>query len=551
MSGNNSPGDRDRHDEREPRTDRRQYLGALGAAALGLGTLTTGSSGQPARPEDDFEIQRTFDVVEDLGADPTGNDPIGPVIEKYVRSNTRLVFPQGRYRIVSPISRFGEGIHDFAMVAPERNATLAFDAAGPYWLSVGGKDAYNLHYEGFTHDVRAQGAASRLQLRARDGLVVRDVTHEGTHSADIGPFRFDVQSPEGRGVIENLRAREGAPDDTLAVGMFVGTYHTGRLEIRNCSLHDFPNNGIYQANESAGVVIVEGGTYVNNNISNVRISGPGSVVRDATIVVDRNYATNDRLGTNVRGIRITNGTGMRVENCDITIAAAAPSDGAITVNRPAGTLTVSNTRITLDGDDVMGIRAKRPLAPGIDQHSVVCSGVRITGSATDTTADGDDRAGIEIVGRPFSQVRDACVSLTGPNRDGIKLDDCDGSAIRGSGVDVTGDAIVVADSDRVTVRGNRIGNASCPRADTGGVDVDPGPTAMETTTGGEQSGGSGGSNESDADGSDASDENASDGSDADGSDTPTVSNPADGSTPSNATDETPMDPSGNGTEPSG
>ncbi|WP_227354486.1 right-handed parallel beta-helix repeat-containing protein [Haladaptatus salinisoli] len=453
-------------------TNRRSYLKlaagalttgvALGGASAATGGSTNGGTVDAAVTTDDFQFDRTYDVVDDLGMDPTGQEPIDDALQNNVRSNTKLEFPQGEYRVTDLTFDFGNGLHDFGMVGVEPGATIVLDTtndvtgnSGAYWLSLGGAGSSNILYEGLRHDAGGAPEAPRMQLIVDDGLLVRDVLHRGRHGGSKGPFLFGVRTSSGTGLVENLRAPDGAPDGSGAVGVFVEMNTTGELEFRNCHLAGFPNNGLYQSGKSTGTVRVVGGLYRNNNIANVRLAGTGGEVRDCCVVVDAPHS-DPEFPTNMRGVWLR-GRDATVENCDVTLAADTVSDGGVLVGG-SGTHEIRSTRIRVDTDETAAMYAA---PPETTPAPVRCTNVQVTGDASHTTGGYPGSAAVRAYGRPGSVFESCCVEQTGADRDGILLQYCDASRISGSSFDVTGEPIVLDNSSSVARRNNDAGSASC------------------------------------------------------------------------------------------
>ncbi len=451
--------------------DRRSYLKlasssvvvgtALGGASTVTGSADSNTSDQ-TMAADEFQFDTVYDVVSDLGMDPTGEEPIDDILDENIQSNTKLEFPEGEYRVTDFTFDFGNGLHDFGMVGVESDATIVLDTAddvtpsdGAAWLSLGGKDSYNLLYEGLTHDVSGASEAPRMQIIVGDGLHVRDVVHRGSHDGSKGPFLFGVRTESGTGLVENLRAPEGAPDGSGAVGLFVEMNTNGELEFRNCHLAGFPNNGLYQSKKSTGAVRVVGGEYRNNNIANVRLVGSGSEVRDCCVTVDTPHS-DDSFPTNMRGIWLF-APDATVENCDVSFTAQTASDGAIVVVG-SGTHEIRDTRIRIDTDDTAAMYA---VPPETTPAPVSCTNVQVTGSADHTGSGYPGSAALRVYGRPNSVFDSCCVEQTGTDRDGVLLQHSENSRVTGSSFSVTGDAVVLDNSADVVQQNNETCMASC------------------------------------------------------------------------------------------
>ncbi|WP_233274724.1 right-handed parallel beta-helix repeat-containing protein [Haladaptatus cibarius] len=403
-----------------------------------------------------------YDVVSDLGMDSTGEEPIDDILDANIQSNTKLEFPQGEYRVTDFTFDFGNGLHDFGMVGIESDATMVLDTTddvtgnpGAVWLSLGGADSTNLLYEGFTHDVSSAPEAPKMQLVVDDGLLVRDVLHRGSHDGSQGPFLFGVRTESGTGLVENLRAPDGAPDGSGAVGLFVEMNTTGELEFRDCHLAGFPNNGLYQSSKSTGTVRVVGGEYRNNNIANVRLAGSGSEVRDCCVAVDTSHS-DDSFPTNMRGIWLF-AADTTVENCDVSFTAETISDGAIVVAE-SGTHEIRNTRIRVDTDDTAAVYAA---PPETTPAPVSCRNVQVTGSAGHTTNGYSGSAALRVYGRPDSVFDSCCVKQTGTDRDGVLLQYSGDSRVSDCSFDVTDDAVVLDNSADVVRQNNTTCFAPC------------------------------------------------------------------------------------------
>lgn len=471
------PKDPDETGRAERSWDRRSYLKLVGGTA-GVPTLATaagtagGSGGGSTEASDrsradaeqaSFEYEQVYDAVEDLGMDPTGQEPIDDTLDEYLRSNTKLEFPQGEYLVTEYNYEYGNGLHDFAMVAVETGATFLLEtpdavtgSAGAYWLSLGGPGSYNVRYEGFRHDVGGAPEAPRMQILVDDGLVVRDVLHRGVHRGSQGPFLWGVRTADGTGLVENVRAPDGAPSGSGAVGTFVEAETTGDVEFRNCELAGFPNNGLYQSSKSSGTVRVVGGRYRNNNIANVRLAGSGGVVRDCCVRVDEAHSDSS-FPTNMRGIWLL-GTDATVGNCDVELLVDVASDGAVVVGKSGRSQTVRNSRIRVDADDTAAVYAK---PPDSTPAPVTCAGLQVTGDAAHTSGGVAGSAALRAYGRPRSVFDACCVEQTGEDRDGILLQYCSDSDITDCRFDVTGQAVVLSNSGSVTRRRNRTGSADC------------------------------------------------------------------------------------------
>lgn len=453
---------------------RRTYLAALGAAALGgmagcsssernstpgsptetpSGTPDQGPGPQPEGGEGVIEIpyDTTVSMVEDLGCDPTGNEPCDAALQEAAADGTRLRFPPGEFLIDGPVflagyddfSIVGAGVDETTLVAPANHngSWLVFDqgsVAGLTDLSV---------------DVSARDSAPTVKVAARDRLLVRDVevvgrgSYPGGHAQTVGNALLPVvRSAEGMGLVQNFVAREGGVVGRYnnghgRVGIYVGPSNRGTLRFVDCHLEEFPNNGIY-ASRTPGNIMVEGGLYRNNDAANVRLSGDGSYIDGARIEVDaRDYdgpGGRDAFN-NPRAIAWDSGSfpkaGGEIRNCRIAFRDAPTVVAAVVVKANTGALTFRNSHLTMDMNRP-ALLAMRPDGGYHDAppepHNVLIDNARIDGQTTGP--------GILIAGRPGSRLANSLLAL--PNGVGIRLADAPDFSLSDSFLFVGGQAVV-------------------------------------------------------------------------------------------------------------
>ncbi|MDQ2051495.1 right-handed parallel beta-helix repeat-containing protein [Natronolimnohabitans sp. A-GB9] len=351
-----------REDSKTTRQSRRTVLrglAATGVAGIGLLSSTGASTAIHDRYADEYET--VVDVV-DAGADDTGEESITPVLEEQRADDTLLVFPEGRYYMDEQF-RF-TGFENFGVVGD--GATLvpadfhAFD--GPQYrlfrLGVSYAPGGRIRFEGFDVDQTAPDTGIRtIEATASQRLEVRDIEIRGEHdSGTWGPGMFALSDSDGRGIVERFRAPDGGVhvDETPNAGnMWRGPIgieantNEGHLEFVDCELGGFPDNGLYAANDR-GTVVVDGGRFENSNGANVRLGGEGSVIRNATISVDRTRSYDNSQ----RGLRLENGNELHVEDVDISITAPQPTSHAISVMNSSQRSRIEDVTIEIRGDAV-------------------------------------------------------------------------------------------------------------------------------------------------------------------------------------------------------
>ena len=452
------------------RLDRRDLLrvGAAGVAALagcsgqdgGDGNDTSTGPDRPAADADDWDDtdQResiphaeaygtVVDVVRDAGVSADGEESIVPMLEANAGDDTLLYFPPGEYLMddhwTLPAFEHLGVVGEDATIVPEQNY---FGYLFIFGLPDAG--ASDLLFEGFDFDFTAPNTAPRpLQAQIDDGLTVRDVSVAGTS----GTARFDVTTPEGSGtvtrlempdgmeIVENLDVPPGGgnPD---GVGVLVGPANRGNLRFEECRVDGFPGNGLY-ASPSNGPIEVIGGHFANNGIASVRVSSPATV-RDVTVRCDEAPAGF----RNMRGIRLRHGESVLVENCRIVMEDLTYTDGGLVIEQGMESATVRNVEIDCSVDDVPAIHVKSP------DHDV--SDAAIDFEDVSVTGDAGRGSAVQISARANCHLNNLDLEQSGPDRNGIYLVRTTDSFIRNSTFDVTGEPIVLEES-QVQRRNNR------------------------------------------------------------------------------------------------
>ncbi|WP_336036842.1 DsbA family protein [Halobacterium yunchengense] len=432
----------DNTDTSGPVFSRRSYLKTAGTTAAGLAFAGAATA-------DASQYDTVVDVVE-AGADPTGEELVDDVLAEYNEDDTRLEFPDGRYKI-NKLSLYER--ENFAMVGTG-DATLV---PGPDYGSdvwIGGGFVRDIHFEGFTLDHSAPDTDPSVAFGGYDGIVVRDVTKRGYHDGPETAFGFSAWEEDGHVLVENLRVEDGSEPQT-AVCIYVDT--EGTVTFRDCHVEGFGNNGLY-ASASRGPVHVEGGVYKNNDITQIRLGSPGSYVRDATVVVDDDHLDHD----NSRGIRVADGHGpVRIENCDIRMESGQGGGGVVSAYSGGGFELVDSriyvgedyTSVGSDGSrGAAAVLADEPT--GIDDPgSTTIRNVSVTGEAAYRSA--------VCLRRDDVILENVCIHQTGDHRNGVLVEaDAANNRIVDTNINVPDEAVVSDDGD-VEVDGLRVSDA-CP-----------------------------------------------------------------------------------------
>lgn len=459
---------RDVDPARERRTTRRSLLRGLGATGIGAALAGCGSdppdhtrtrpataetrspapgtsprTQQPSTEPPADAVHRTpsevapdlvarYDSVVDLadaGADPTGAVPITAVLRDHLEDDTLLFLPRGRYFLDESIRR--STFSNLAILGDGATIVPAESHADPPLFVLGGlSGATDLHVEGVHFDFSdTDSGPSPLYGLVEDRLRVRDVSVTGASKR----VRLEMMTAAGSGLVERLHLPDGGTADGYPVGCSVTKYNRGTMTFVDCHVSGYPNNGLYASN-SRGQVRVLGGSYGNNDISNVRV-GDDAVVRNVLV-----YATEPASSfRNMRGIWVR-GTGARIENCELVFDDVTASDGAIVLESVA---TVRDTHVEIHTDGVTAILGKDPTeTEGYEDPGDVTTrveGVTVVGNAATGSA-------MYVINHDGCVFEDVTVRQPGADRNGFLFYDVADATISASRIDVTGRPIVLNNS---------------------------------------------------------------------------------------------------------
>ena len=382
------------------------------------------------------EYGTVVDVVA-AGADPEGREPVNEVVRAHAGDDTLLSFRGGTFQLL-PIRLDGYDRLGIAAAGEERPTFVPAPGhcnGKPY---VRFERVRNLLLERVEFDFQRADSGGEIRISAEGDATIRDVRAAGSCEDQVALFRVDVVAEGARGLVEDFRASNRGNDRSLT-SVFVGEPHAGEPVFRNCELRGFSDNGLYasspgQEDGRNGVVHVEGGTYENNNIANVRLGSTGSTARGVRVVAD---APPQADAVNVRGVRLRERGDQVVEDCDIYIGReAGPSFGGV-VFHPANTgAVVRNTHITIDQDYVPALWAF-PRSEGATEQRY--ENLTISGNAA-----GGFAALTE--GRAGTVFRNCTIEGTGTDRGGLRFAYSPDCRILDCTIDVPGDPIVLRQS---------------------------------------------------------------------------------------------------------
>ncbi|WP_154020050.1 hypothetical protein [Halococcus sediminicola] len=392
---------------------------------------------QQQRPQ----MQRTVSAVDDLGLDPTGNEPVNGTLGSALSgmSNTRVVFPSGGTFALSgqvtarpsgPIELVGNG-SSFVIPAGEETKSLTLVLEGGSLV------------RDIVIDQSTEGVVQELSIQAGNGVVrAENVTIKGYAPAksNVGPTGNDPEvdamfSPIARSSgsvvqVRNLTAvggtaagthdeadlPESAPENRLGapMGVWVGKANAGTIQLVNPELRAW-SNGIY-GGRTTGIVEIRGGTFVNNFNAQTRVGG-GSVVDGASMLLDdRQWSDKGpfKIGhQGVYAVRVDAKYGNQTDPAEfknLKIVANSMREGSSLFDweSASGPGIVRNCHITNHLD--------RPVFLGESPSAPATTNIMVD----QCLIDGNSSAAVmEMQGRPQSKIQRTCVTTPEAGPEGV------------------------------------------------------------------------------------------------------------------------------------
>lgn len=201
------------------------------------------------------------------------------------------------------------------------------------------------------YDITANGAGVIFEAMASN-WTLRNIGVKGQQPADENFVKVCVTNSGATGTIENCYFGDGSRPGSVG-GIYVMTQpaHRGTLTFDRVNMAHSSNNGMYGSGPGykgqPGLIHVSNSHFYSNNISNVRLGGPGgtSRVENTTIYVDNSVnGCRDNCSSpgavNARGVWAWAGR-VTVSNCDINCNGY----GREIVESNGGSVSVSRSRI--------------------------------------------------------------------------------------------------------------------------------------------------------------------------------------------------------------
>ena len=428
-----------REDQADPSTDQSD------------GQSETQSEEQPGQDRTDWEeLQEQFgfeeriDAVDDLGWDPDGVFPVDDSLTESFERDALIEIPPGEYKLnesidVEEVSNWGiTGVGD---ERTDVRFTTNPDSRIEFKL-LSGTDVLleNFAFDQGDRFDRTMG----MTLFIEDNLRIHNVEKAGANPTEdpsgVSALALNVTDPNGVAVVDTF-VRTGPqvflpyPQNELCV--FSGRGHLGTIKYRNLQIANAGENGIY-ASKCPGDIHVEGGFYKNNRNDGIRISGDGSHVRGATVIIDSDdfHPKNRGVEGNMRGIRMQSGeqgfTGGVIEDTRLELRSTFRTQSLVHVAHNQGGMKLRNSELK-NWTEFFSFRAIAPSDHVQKPWSVTLENVQM-----------EERGGIgsalRIEDRPNSTLRNVTIESDRQVglRHGITLADSDGTVFENVAVNTNG-----------------------------------------------------------------------------------------------------------------
>ncbi|PSP55925.1 hypothetical protein BRC82_03360 [Halobacteriales archaeon QS_1_67_19] len=271
-------------------------------------------------------------------------------------------------------------------------------------------------------DITASGAHIKV-LTEGTGWTIRNIGVKGANDDTSDTYGcFYLRAEEGgEGLFENVYLGDGGGARTYHAAVS-GYGNAGHVTVRNVNVQKWGADGMYLSQPGVDANLPEqGGTFTvencfakNNNIENIRIGTPGSVIRNCTVHVEGRHAVNANESgqKNPRGIWLKEQPGLTVEDCDVkingadAIFASAGGEGVVKNSRIDGSIGGPVETQNVSGDPDLTPPEGVPMTAEAAAKGEI--GSTDSDSSTTTEEETDDQQGslFELVsGADTSQVK--------------------------------------------------------------------------------------------------------------------------------------------------
>lgn len=416
-------------------------------AALDTGVQAGGDGTGVGSPSFESNINSTLYAVDDLGMDPDGNEAINSKFKNAVSDNTEIIFEPGTYRYDPTNNGKGMvflGLQNFAV---KGNGSTRDDVrikhtdgtSGRLW-NFGGS-CHNIWWANFVIDESPSGNYTELNYTSDGYLYAYNIAHRGGAADELNngspgdPYGNGSQisfSMDSTGKVDLINYESIDPPERLVdyphntQCLFAGYGNQGPINLTNARIEYKGEHAAYMS-RSRGEVHVDGGRFVNNANTNMRIAGQGTYIHDATIGLTRSNASLQQENGDTKSIR-----GLRVEankeelggktygeakNVDfVKTETYDNSSMLIEINGTHGRFDLRNCRLLDDSQDAMpiidveAIGSDGSVTPP-EPHDCLFENCSFTGDGTAPAVD-SNRSSAPV------KIQDCCIDM--PNSSGFQ-----------------------------------------------------------------------------------------------------------------------------------
>ena len=445
---------------------RRDCLRLGATAATAAAGLSSTAGAEMSRHGISFE--RVLDGVDDLGLDPTGNQPVEGALGDAIQPGTLVELPPGEYLVTDYITvrnatnagvrGTGTDPSDVRFVFPDGNQGAENPNNFTLFNVVVEK---NFMFENFEiHQTDDKKTGANILAFVGDGLELHDVIWQGfnpvmKHASGVC-LHARITTESGVGHVTGAKITDGGvmgtyPDRRMGVLMTPG--HVGEIQFSGLDIRELGSTAI-RGTKCSGAVRIEDSYFENNDNGSIRIGGGDhpskqSYARNCTVVVDAarvEHLPSGEVYEHTDGIRIDSSlegwTGALVDNCEVRFESLPSGQTQVrgAIARPTygdhGGFTVRDTTLRINCPGVPAVSATRPGSNAATPHSVTLDNVHVTGTQTSN----DGPAVFFIDDSDGSTVTDCCVSLPDTGLDGVRIDDSANCSVSSTDILVGGDA---------------------------------------------------------------------------------------------------------------
>jgi hypothetical protein len=429
--------ERERAHQLRMRERQQQQDNATRNSSSGSGSSSVVSGG--ATPN----FSKTVNAVEDLGWDPSGGSAIDGALSG-ISDGTLVVLPAGNYRLDgqgqvsgNTIGLVGEGYNEASgppkpgdgvstIFAGGEEARLNFDAESGLMANLVFDQSKSKG--GISFVVRSQGFVTARDIRVNGVLTNTGSSYnEGTNNPQCALI---AESEKATARVKRFVSRgTGLPGDKRQGGVpaiWVGDGNKGTAQIVDCEVQAATDNAIYGSRTPGDTQIV-GGSYVNNEVAQIRYCGQGSFADGVTLGVDAdNYngptgdfgGFNEKIGMQVVKVEqpshIDKPGGAILRNAEIQAHSVNKMGAVIYVRGHGGALKLDNCRVANNTSNASLLASEPgssydPASP--PPHNITITNSLFQGSHTDQIVD--------VSGRPESTVTNSCFQSDGASESSL------------------------------------------------------------------------------------------------------------------------------------